>query len=442
MRADPFPALFAATLALYVMVIVGRIHEAIPFVAKLYLGKTTALVLIAAACLQLRGQDFSRFSKTTLARAIAVITGIGILSIPVSFWPSQSLAFFETQWPQTMLLFVCVTVGFMNRKTALWCIIGLVAATTIGVVQILRGGGPDIGGRLFIGNGLSQTYDPNESAALFVMVLPYVALLAARKGKLRFLMIPLVPAYIAALLRTNSRGGMVALAILALSFLVIATKKQRKAFLVLFPLIAATLVMLPHADILARFSELVGGTDYNIASPGGRWPIWKNGLALMFTHPLLGIGVGAYETANAVVYGSWKTAHNAYIEIGVELGVGGLIAFLLAIRTSLMSGWRLRAASQAPANDPHGSVALDRLLVTAALCSLIAELSAAIFLSMAYDPMTMFALAVPVGLAMGTVARAVPAQVTANARQSGPATGWRTGRRPVGQPIPPARARA
>ena len=41
------------------------------------------------------------------------------------------------------------------------------------------------------------------------------------------------------------------------------------------------------------------------------------------------------------------------------------------------------------------------MLATAALCSLIGELTAAIFLSsMAYDAMTLFALAVPTGLAM------------------------------------------
>src|SRR5215207_6260696 len=81
---QPWPAFFACSLALYLAVVVGRIHEAIPFVAKLYLGKTTALVLIVAAVMQLRGDAFTKVLKTTAMRSFLVITVIGILSVPVS----------------------------------------------------------------------------------------------------------------------------------------------------------------------------------------------------------------------------------------------------------------------------------------------------------------------------------------------------------------------
>jgi O-antigen ligase len=231
---------------------------------------------------------------------------------------------------------------------------------------------------------------------------------------------------------------------LGMAFLGVATKRQRKAFLILFPVIALTLMLLPHSNIIARFAELTGGSDYNFEARDGRWPIWKRGIGLMLTHPFLGVGVGAYEIANAVTSNSWKTAHNAYIQIGVELGVGGLIAFFLAIRHALRSGWKVRVFT-APKEgaDSDERLAFDHLLATAALCSLIGQLCAAIFLSMAYDSMTLFALAVPTGLAM-----ALPAQGLRGPPPSGGGVqlntaaqrppGWRSGRRPHMQPVPVA----
>ena len=434
-----WPALYGYTLALYVAVVLGRIHEAIPFVARLYLGKTSALVLVAAAVMQVPGRDFARLFKTTTARCLMVITGIGILSVPTSYWPSQSLGFFQNQWPQTLLLFGCVAVGVQYRRVAMACIIALTATTGLAALSFVLGGGADVNGRVFIGNALSQTYDPNQSAALFVTTLPYVVLLASRKGKLRWLAIPLIPLFVSALLKTDSRGGVVALGMVAVAFLGVATKKQRKAFLILFPLVAITLMLLPHSNLLARFSELTAGTDYNFDARDGRWPIWKRGIGMMLSHPILGVGIGAYEAANATTANSWKAAHNAYIQIGVELGIGGILAFLLAIRSALLSGWKVRSMSAPVGDESDEKLAFDRMLATAALCSLIGELTAAIFLSMAYDAMTLFALAVPTGLAMSLPVSNLKGRLAStgggHARQPAQRRpGWRSARRPAVQP--------
>jgi O-antigen ligase len=443
---QPFPAFFAWALTIYVAVVVGRIHEAVPFIARLYVGKLSAVVLLVATFSQIRGDVFKAFMKTTPARAYIAITVLGVLSVPVSFWPSQSLSFLENTWPQALLMFVCVAVGFTNRRTGLLCVTGLVLSCAIGVIQILRGGGPDIGGRLYVGNGLSQTYDPNQSAAFFITVLPYVVLLAARKGPLRWIALPLVPAFVIALLKTGSRGGVVALGVLALTFLAVATKKQRKAGLILFPIILITLFLTPHSGLVERFNELLGsGTDYNLTARDGRWQVWSRGMGLLITHPVLGVGIGAYDIANSVVSGSWKNAHNAYVQIAVELGIGGILAFLFAIRHAFRAGWTVRkltAAAAASGPDPDGNIALDRLFATTAICSLVGELTSAIFLSMAYDAMTLFVIAVPTALLLakggamptaGKPTKAQPANAPApSAPYRGP--GWRSARRFVTRP--------
>jgi len=90
-------------------------------------------------------------------------------------------------------------------------------------------------------------------------------------------------------------------------------------------------------------------------------------------------------------------------------------------------------------DESDDKLAFDRMLATAALCSLIGELTAAIFLSMAYDAMTLFALAVPTGLAMSLPVSNLKGRL-ANTGGGGtrqPAQrrpGWRSARRPAVQP--------
>jgi len=53
------------------------------------------------------------------------------------------------------------------------------------------------------------------------------------------------------------------------------------------------------------------------------------------------------------------------------------------------------------AQGRSGPAPIERDLATASILSLVAQLTSALFLSMAYDAMTLFALAVPASLAIG-----------------------------------------
>ena len=105
--------------------------------------------------------DFTRAFKTTLLKCIAGITVIGVLSVPTSFWPSDSVNFLRTSWPQALLMVVCVVAGFIDIRTARVGIIAFTVSAILGAMQLNLGGGLSGDGRHFIG-GASQTYDPNS----------------------------------------------------------------------------------------------------------------------------------------------------------------------------------------------------------------------------------------------------------------------------------------
>src|SRR5205823_12778505 len=63
------------------------------------------------------------------------------------------------------------------------------------------------------------------------------------------------------------------------------------------------------------------------------------------THPL-GVGINGFETAQGLSHGGggyWQAAHNSFLQIGVELGVPGLIVFVLWILWTLKGLRRLQA---------------------------------------------------------------------------------------------------
>ena len=428
---------FAPALALYAAVSLSRLNEVLPFLSRLYLGKLGALVLIFAAVADLRGDEIALALRSTTVRCVGAITVLALLSVPGSYWPRQSVSFFQDQWPQTLLMFFCVVVGFVNRRTAYTSIVAVTATGALGALGLVLGRGLSTGGRAFIGSADSMTLDPNATAALFVLLLPYAVFIATRPGKLRYIAMAAIPVFIAALIRTSSRGGTIALGVLSISFIVFAPKRRRFLYAGVLGAIVVTALLVPHSGLIERFNDLSDSQDYNFTSRDGRIEIWKRGIGMMLSHPALGVGVRAFEVANGTIAHSWLNAHNAVVQIGAELGLGGLIAFIVAICVALRSAYTaVRRTRPLPGRVSDPALDFDHGLATAAMCSLIAVLATAMFLSMAYDTMTLFALAVPTALATvvargpGTAGAGAPALAIAS-RQPG----WRSARR-IAMPLP------
>lgn len=83
-------------------------------------------------------------------------------------------------------------------------------------------------------------------------------------------------------------------------------------------------------DLLKRYDL------YEITSSGGagRLDIWFNGIEIWKKKPVLGHGIGTFGEMHLVSAGIWKVAHNVYLQILVELGLVGIILFIITI-------WRL-----------------------------------------------------------------------------------------------------
>src|SRR5439155_15598037 len=107
-----------------------------------------------------------------------------------------------------------------------------------------------------------------------------------------------------------------------------------------------------------RISTIWGGEAgvTNQYDAGGitaaRWDVWKTGLLLFLNNPLIGVGAGAFSVAEGYSHGGagkWSTAHNSFLQIGVELGIGGLILFVFVLYQAVVSCQELaRRGSDGP----------------------------------------------------------------------------------------------
>ena len=94
----------------------------------------------------------------------------------------------------------------------------------------------------------------------------------------------------------------------------------------------------------SMFERAFSITDFSETSNKGRLQIWQETLVSISEHPFLGVGFGNFnyvlgENSTALKKGS--SAHSIYLDIAAEIGIFGLIIFLLLIIEILMLAYKL-----------------------------------------------------------------------------------------------------
>jgi len=214
---------------------------------------------------------------------------------------------------------------------------------------------------------MSGGFHPNEVGGTLAMLIPAVAALwpergeASAGGRLRalvgsrgFILLTLA-AMAGLLLLTQSRAAIAATA-LALAFLGAVRWRWVRCALAAAAILAVGLVMWRGpAAILDAVLSLPGSHTW-----AGRPEIWGNALRAWRDFPLTGVGLNAFEPVSRARYAyliappTWDFvhAHNILLQIGVDLGLVGLAAFIallvalgiVGLRAGKLAGWRGRLA--------------------------------------------------------------------------------------------------
>jgi O-antigen ligase len=251
--------------------------------------------------------------------------------------------------------------------------------------------------------------DPNELAAALLLGVGLGTGLALSRG--RFVALRLggavaIPICAAGIFLSLSRGGLIALGALLVAGALLGGRWR--GFMTGFLVLVAAAGVLYFTQIASlpareRITTAHGGS--------GRSDLWTIGLRMVQAHPLEGVGVGNFQVLSPdyvlqpgvlmrtdLIFASVpKITHNTYLEVTTEIGIPGLLLFMLIVMGSLACA--LQAARLWSKRGEVGMEALAR----GALLALVGMLAADFFISQTYDKLLWTMLAI--GPAMLALAR-------------------------------------
>ncbi len=366
------PFLVSAALWLILFVSLGRLHELFPFLLPLKLGKVSMAVGLGVV-LATNIKDITFFlTQSGIKKYIWAITILALCAIPFSVYASNSLDKFISYLNLLIGCSIITALGKDKMKSMQACII--VILFVISTQMIIN----TASGRVSV----SMTYDPNDIALLCVVFLPF-ALYGISYGNFisKIFCLATSAGTVGGIALSGSRGGLVALACVAIYSIILA-KKRRFLLIVLCALGAVVFMAMAGDALWERMNALMSGTDYNLSTKGdSRLAIWGNALELMMRRPLFGVGIGQFSAALGMLTdGPWKTAHNSFLQVGVELGVGGLFAFCAMLYFGFKTSLR--------GSNAHFLSVAEQQRFMALRISTLAFCTGGFFVSHAYSPIT------------------------------------------------------
>jgi putative inorganic carbon (HCO3(-)) transporter len=195
---------------------------------------------------------------------------------------------------------------------------------------------------------VADTVNPNVMAGLLVLLLPLLLALTLFDGRhwsrLAYLLTLMsLPMMGGTLLLTQSRGALLALA--AALMLLIGLRWRHGWLLTLMVVVALISAMVlvgatPLLDLVTT-SRTFGGFDKRIE-------IWSRAIYMIHDFPFTGIGMGAFGMVTDRFYPLFLTApdtiphaHNLFLQIAVDLGIPGLIAWVAIVLGILAGSWQV-----------------------------------------------------------------------------------------------------
>jgi len=389
-------------LAIVVLLQVWRIHDLFPVLAVH--GVPILATVTAVALFALSNDVWRRVSSLNhpIVRAALGIVLLVALSVPGSLYPGASASFLLKDYLRSVILMVLVAAsirGLSDVRRFAW--LQLAGVTLLSAVVVARAQmGAD--GRL---RDVAY-YDVNDLALLIVCTLPLVLYLWRKPAGpwSRALLAAATVFLMVALGKTGSRGGFLGLVTVG-GYLLLRLRGvstlQRVATVALLAILLSTLASDKYFERMGTMLHLSQDYNWSGKSETGRLAIWRRGLGYMIDHPFLGVGAAAFPVAEGTLapeaqeqrrYGrgfKWSAAHNSFVQIGAELGVGGLVLFVALLAAAFRTLGRLRRA-QAP------EIGVIAQIFTA---SLVAFVVTACFLSQAYSAYLYTLLGMILGLA-------------------------------------------
>jgi O-antigen ligase len=392
--------------AVYIATAVGRVHQLFP---ALLLLKPTMVAAALAVALYVLQQSGARRIALLRSRATTCLLALLIwaaVSVPGALNQGVAFRFFVNGLVKSVVMCLVVAGSVRSvRDVERLALVYFVATVVYAAVVLSRF---QLGSGHWRLNNLYD-YDANDFATLIATAIPLglYFVLGQRRLLLRALAIVGLVTLGVGEIESGSRGGFLAvLAVVAFVLLRFTTVPARARWAGLALILAVVLTTASDRYWVQMQTILSSDHDYNATSEEGRLKIWERGLTYMTAHPVLGVGVSNFQTAEGTIsplarrreYGlpvHWGAAHNSFVQVGAELGIPGLACFVGLIASVAMS--LRRVTRRALATGPY-AVRVSRL-AQGLMGALVGFVVGGFFLSLAYSDILYTLAALTIGLA-------------------------------------------
>lgn len=312
-----------------------------PALAPFRIALLTAIVGVMAYLIDRVRRGLPIMMRTREMWLAVCLAGWAALTVPFSYWPGGSVELLLGQYFKTLAIFWLLshTVATPARlhKVA-WGLslmaigLGMTAVDNYLSDAVLVQGGDYVPSR--ISGNESALKNPNDLALMLNLILPLsVALLLVNRTLFtRTLLLASVLLLMTAIILTYSRAGFLTLATTFTLYLWKLRNRPERVWTRAILVIALACLPLLPASYVDRLGTITNIKADQTGSAQERWGDIKAAIDHVLTSPIIGAGVGMNILAlNEERGATWRAVHNVYLEYAVDLGIPGLVLFLLLL---------------------------------------------------------------------------------------------------------------
>ncbi len=382
-----FAGLFFFTLLLYL-----RPNETFPQVfGEFPIVKIVAIITLLAYFASKLGLAERLTVWPLELKMLALITLLGVAFIPIASSPKESIDVLTDTFLKVVTIFILM-INLLNTRERLRSIMRLVVicGTVLALLAILsyiqgkftvvtKGEEGTVVALRITGAVGGIFGNPNDLATSLDLLIPLaVALAMMRRGLARAAYFACAVLLSIGVVVTFSRGGFLGLVMAAGWMLWKIGRRNRALTAFSFIFVLGVFMAVMPSGYSNRITSIFDSSSDPTGSSQARRDLLERAKDVASNHLIFGVGMGNYTIYSL----HEQRAHNSFLEISAELGVIGLIAYLVMIFAPLRSLRRIGRETSPPqktfesaahADDQletyYFSAAFQASLVTYIICS-------------------------------------------------------------------------
>ncbi len=310
---------------------------------------------------------------------LMVIAMLGLLFMPVAASPKDSLDTLADEYLKTVAIFILMVnlIDTRERLFSIWKMVVICgAALGLGAINSFVKGEFTAQGLRIEGLVGGMFENPNDLATALNLLLPFAVLLTlTRQGLARLFFLCCAAVIAIGILVTFSRGGFLGLIASSAVLLWKIGRGRRLKTTIGAALICGLMLAILPGGYGSRISTIFNTEQDQTGSAQLRRELMERAASVAISRPIVGVGMGNFHIYSI----KEKEAHNAYLEIAAELGLAGLIAYLIVIFSPLRSLSRIERQTRERRSKSERemywlSAALQATLIAYIVCSFFASI--------------------------------------------------------------------